>query len=94
MSRCISRSVRPFSNPISRTKPSIWRFDFCIHGRELSESADLRLFQTGGKMNEPAADATAFVHRNSRWLLDVGLNWSGTDSTNVVARSRQWQDRF
>ncbi|MFZ2068942.1 MAG: FAD-binding oxidoreductase [Xanthobacteraceae bacterium] len=59
-----------------------------------SESADLRFFQTGGKMNEPAADAAAFVHRNSRWLLDVGLNWSGTDSTNVVARSRQWQDRF
>src|SRR5579863_5699321 len=59
-----------------------------------SESADLRFFQTGGKMNEPAADATAFVHRNSRWLLDVGLNWSVTDSTDVVARSRQWQDRF
>ncbi len=59
-----------------------------------SESADLRFFQTGGKMNEPAADATAFVHRNSRWLLDVGLNWAAADSGEVVARNRHWQDRF
>jgi FAD/FMN-containing dehydrogenase len=59
-----------------------------------SEGADLRFFQTGGKINEPAADATAFVHRNSRWLLDVGLNWSAADSDDVVARNRHWQDRF
>lgn len=59
-----------------------------------SESADLRFFQTGGKMNEPAADATAFVHRGSRWLLDVGLNWSATDRSDVVAHNRIWQDRF
>ncbi len=59
-----------------------------------SESADLQFFQTGGKMNEPAADATAFVHRNSRWLLDVGLNWNAADSDDVVGRNRHWQDRF
>ncbi|HEY1931769.1 MAG TPA: FAD-binding oxidoreductase [Acetobacteraceae bacterium] len=59
-----------------------------------SEGADLRFFQTGGKMNEPAADATAFVHRSSRWLLDVGLNWSAADRADLVARNRIWQDRF
>lgn len=59
-----------------------------------SESADLRFFQTGGKMNEPAADSTAFVHRNSRWILDVGLNWGTTDRSDAVARNRSWQDRF
>ena len=59
-----------------------------------SGSADLRFFQTGGKMNEPAADATAFAHRTSRWLLDVALYWSAADRSDVVARSRDWQDRF
>lgn len=59
-----------------------------------SASADLRFFQTGGKMNEPAVDSTAFAHRNSRWILDVGLNWGAADRSDVVVRSRNWQDRF
>jgi FAD/FMN-containing dehydrogenase len=59
-----------------------------------SGRADLRFFQTGGKINEPAADATAFAHRTSRWLLDVGLYWSAADRADVVARNRDWQDRF
>ena len=44
-----------------------------------SVSADLRFFQTGGRINETDAKATAFVHRNSEWIMDVGLNWSGGD---------------
>jgi FAD binding domain/Berberine and berberine like len=59
-----------------------------------SGGADLRFFQTGGRMNEVASGATAFAHRNSRWILDVGLNWSAGDRYDVLARSRDWQDRF
>ena len=59
-----------------------------------SGGADLRFFQTGGKMNELASGATAFAHRSSRWILDVGLNWGPEDPHDVVARSRDWQDRF
>jgi FAD/FMN-containing dehydrogenase len=59
-----------------------------------SGSADLRFFQTGGKMNEPAANATAFAHRGSRWLLDVALYWSAADRADTVTRNRDWQDRF
>jgi FAD/FMN-containing dehydrogenase len=59
-----------------------------------SRSADLRFFQTGGKMNAPATDATAFVHRGSRWLFDVALFWSAADHADVVTRNRDWQDRF
>jgi hypothetical protein len=59
-----------------------------------SGSADLRFFQTGGKMNGPAADATAFAHRSSRWLLDVALFWSAADRADLVTRNRDWQDRF
>ena len=59
-----------------------------------SVSADLRFFQTGGKINETDAKATAFVHRNSEWIMDVGLNWGATDPRELVDRNRAWQDKF
>jgi FAD/FMN-containing dehydrogenase len=59
-----------------------------------SVSADLRFFQTGGRMNDTAPTATAFVHRNSEWIMDVGLNWSGSDPYQLIAQNRTWQDRF
>jgi len=59
-----------------------------------SVSADLRFFQTGGKINETDPTATAFVHRTSEWIMDVGLNWGATDPPALVARNRAWQDRF
>jgi FAD/FMN-containing dehydrogenase len=59
-----------------------------------SGSADLRLFQMGGKVNEPRPDDTAFVHRSSEWIVDVGLSWNAADSQESVAASRRWQDRF
>jgi hypothetical protein len=45
--------------------------------------ADLRLFQTGGAMNRPQ-EATAVVHRNSKWLVVVGSNWGETDSPQQI----------
>jgi FAD/FMN-containing dehydrogenase len=59
-----------------------------------SVSADLRFFQTGGRMNETDPRATAFVHRNSEWIVDVGLNWGASDPYDLIARNRTWQDRF
>jgi hypothetical protein len=59
-----------------------------------SGGADLRFFQTGGRINDQASAATAFAHRNSRWIMDVGLNWGVEDPPFAVARSRDWQDRF
>jgi hypothetical protein len=56
--------------------------------------ADLRFFQTGGRINEPDAKATAFVHRTSAWIMDVGLTWSAGDPPEAVAASRAWQDRL
>jgi FAD/FMN-containing dehydrogenase len=57
---------------------------------------DLRFFQTGGAMNRVAPDATAFVHRRSRWLMVVGLYWSEADerSPEVLRRGHEWQDAF
>src|SRR5262249_41980238 len=57
-----------------------------------SVSADLRFFQTGGRINETDPTATAFVHRTSEWIMDVGLNWGASDPPALVARNRMWQD--
>ena len=59
-----------------------------------SVSADLRFFQTGGTMNETEPKATAFVHRKTEWIMDVGLNWGATDPAARVVANRAWQDRF
>ena len=58
------------------------------------DSGDLVLFQTGGRINDIAPEATAFVHRNSRWLLVVSASWSEDDPADVVDRARAWQDGF
>jgi FAD/FMN-containing dehydrogenase len=57
-------------------------------------AADLRLFQLGGKVNEPKSDDTAFVHRSSAWIVDVGLSWNATDAPVTVKANRLWQDQF
>lgn len=56
--------------------------------------SSLFFFQTGGKVNAVAPDATAFVHRSSRWLGVVGANWSADDAARpeIVRRATAWQD--
>jgi FAD/FMN-containing dehydrogenase len=41
--------------------------------------ARLTFFLTGGRMNRVKSDATAFVHRSSRWLINTILGWKGGD---------------
>ena len=57
-------------------------------------AANLVFFQTGGRINEIAADATAFVHRDSHWLNVVNLSWSEDDLSrpHVVRHAMDWQD--
>jgi FAD/FMN-containing dehydrogenase len=56
--------------------------------------ADLRFFQTGGRINRVATGATAFVHRDSVWLMDSGLNWTATDTAATIDENLAWQNRF
>jgi FAD/FMN-containing dehydrogenase len=57
---------------------------------------DLRFFQTGGAMNRVAPAATAFAHRDSIWLMVVGLYWDGKDDASpaVMRRAHDWQNGF
>jgi FAD/FMN-containing dehydrogenase len=55
--------------------------------------ADLRFFQTGGAINRPK-EPTAFVHRDSKWLLDIGLTWGASDSPQRIDENIAWQNAF
>ena len=55
--------------------------------------ADLRFFQTGGMVNKPNADST-FVHRNSEWLMDVGMSWSTEAKVAELQDTTNWQNSF
>jgi FAD/FMN-containing dehydrogenase len=59
-----------------------------------SEGAFLVLFQTGAAVNARAPDATAFVHRNSSWLMTLALDWSEADALDVVRNNIAWQTMF
>jgi FAD/FMN-containing dehydrogenase len=62
-------------------------------GRSPGAHADLRFFQTGGKVNKPDGDS-AFVHRTSEWLMDVGMSWSSAANVAELQDSISWQNAF
>lgn len=55
---------------------------------------DLRFFQTGGKINAVKPGETAFVHRDSRWLMVVGLYWDASNDGDpgAMAAGHAWQN--
>ena len=62
-------------------------------GRTPGTVGDFRFFQTGGKVNEPERDS-AFVHRRSEWLMDVGMSWSAATDVDEMQGCIDWQNRF
>ncbi len=58
------------------------------------EAANLVLFQTGDQVNAVAPDSTAFVHRNSDWLMTLALSWGADDSAGNIELNLDWQDAF
>jgi len=59
-----------------------------------SEAASFVLFQTGAQVNAVAPDATAFVHRDSDWLMTLALDWGANDSPATVRNNLDWQAAF
>ena len=59
-----------------------------------SKQAGMVLFQTGDQVNAVAPDATAFVHRNSDWLMTVVLDWGPDDGEALVQQNLEWQKEF
>jgi len=59
-----------------------------------TQGAHMVLFQTGMQVNKPKWDETAFVHRNSTWLMTIALGWGGDTSDELLKQNREWQDGF
>ena len=59
-----------------------------------SEAASFVLFQTGAQVNAVAPAATAFVHRDSEWLMTLALSWGAHDSRPTVQSNLEWQANF
>lgn len=55
-------------------------------------SAGLKLFQTGKAVNDMPKAATAFVHRDSRWLFTTAFTFEGSDSRRTVVAATDWLD--
>jgi FAD/FMN-containing dehydrogenase len=60
----------------------------------LQGSAQWKGFLTGGVINDTAADATAFVHRDNWLLSTIDLTWSASDSPEAVREATAWLDQF
>lgn len=83
-----------FVRPGKAEEATAHTFERLMYWPGTSGVADLRFFQTGGQINATDAKATAFVHRDSEWIMDVGLTWSASDPPYAVQASRVWQDAF
>lgn len=57
-------------------------------------SASLKLFQTGGAVNDMASDASAFVHRDSLWLMAISTSWEKPESRASVEGLHRWLNRY
>ncbi|MFZ0658217.1 MAG: FAD-binding oxidoreductase [Candidatus Binataceae bacterium] len=68
--------------------------EWCRDWPGTSKGADMVLFETGGQINTIAPDATAFVHRDSDWLMTIALSWSEEDSQRTIAANLAWQSSF
>lgn len=54
--------------------------------------ASLKLFQTGGAVNDRPAQETAFVHRSSQWLFMTTFTFKDSDDRAQVAAATDWLD--
>ena len=54
----------------------------------------IALDAVGGVINRVAPDATAFVHRSSRFLAQYSTHWAARSTPEVIAANIAWLDRF
>jgi FAD/FMN-containing dehydrogenase len=59
-----------------------------------TDSAAFKAFETGQRINAVSREATAFAHRDSRWLCSVDLIWNGQTARDVLRRNLEWQSGF
>ena len=63
-------------------------------GTSVQGETQMALFQTGATVNATQASKTAFVHRDSDWLMTIQLHWGGGDSERTLRLNHEWQNGF
>ena len=58
------------------------------------DGAGLAMFGLGGRINEIAPDATAFVHRRAAFVLAAETTWADRDPRSVVRANLAWLNEF
>src|SRR5205807_8984915 len=61
-----------------------------IPGSSNSGGSGIAIFCLGGAVNKVAPDATAYVHRDARFLVNFEATWEAYDTNAVVAANRGW----
>jgi FAD/FMN-containing dehydrogenase len=61
-----------------------------IPGSSNSGGNGIAIFCLGGAVNQVPADATAYFHRNARFLINFEATWEANDTGPVVAANLSW----
>ena len=61
---------------------------------ELRTGGGVLIDAYGGALNRPAADATAFVHRDQLFLAQYFTSWGTTSSSSTVRATLRWLSDF
>jgi FAD/FMN-containing dehydrogenase len=69
-------------------------FDWARRWPGTTQGAHMVLFQTGKEVNALPPDATAFVHRDSDWLMTINLSWGSDTSDELLKQNRDWLNGF
>jgi FAD/FMN-containing dehydrogenase len=82
-----SYAVDPFSDAALSTL--IRQLDR-IPGSSNSGGNGIAIFCLAGAVNRVPADATAYVHRNARFLINFEATWEASDTPQVVSANQRW----
>ncbi|HEX5275167.1 MAG TPA: FAD-binding oxidoreductase [Candidatus Rubrimentiphilum sp.] len=69
-------------------------FDWLRRYPKTAKSAEFKVFQTGGRVNDKKPGETAFVHRQSRWLSSIDLYWERDTTNETLKQNLEWQSAF
>ncbi|MET3564636.1 FAD/FMN-containing dehydrogenase [Leifsonia sp. 563] len=61
-------------------------------GSSNPDGVDIALFALGGAVNDVAAEATAYVHRDALFIAQFNVNWSERDPASSLRVHREWLD--
>lgn len=59
-----------------------------------AQESTVGIYCWGGKVNEVAPDATAFVHRDTDFLYKSEVLWEATDETDLIIENLDWIEAF